>query len=241
MRILVIQHEDGAGPGLVGDRLTDLGADLDVRHPWDVRSGRPVPPDLSGHDALIVLGGAQAAYDPIAWWPAVFELLREAVRDDVPTLAICLGAQLLAVAGGGEVRRAAHDEVGLCTLMKYPNPDPLFDTLPPGARAVQWHHDEISVLPAGAVPLMYCADGFAHQAFRMGSRVWAVQFHPEVLYDDLRSWAESDPMEGVDAAMDDVLDAYVELLNTWTGFTDHWYALAANPSAATALTAEPAP
>ena len=136
MRILVIQHEDGTGPGLVGDRLAALGAELDLCHPWN---GQALPADLSGHDALIVLGGAQAAYEPIGWWPPVFELLREAVRRDLPTLAICLGAQLLAVACGGEVRRAEHGEVGLCAPIRYPDPDALFDALPIGARTVQWH------------------------------------------------------------------------------------------------------
>lgn len=228
MKILIIQHEDGTGPGLVGDRLAACGADLDLRHPW---AGEPLPADLSGHDALIVLGGAQAAYEPIAWWPPVFELLREAVRTDFPTLAICLGAQLLAVACGGEVRRAAHGEVGLCTPIRYPNPDELFDALPSGARTVQWHGDEISALPAGSVPLMYCADGFPHQAFRMGSRVWAVQFHPEVLAEHTRRWAVSDPIEGVEAVLDEIAAAETELTQVWGAFAEHWHALANTPAA----------
>lgn len=231
MRILIIQHEDGTGPGLVGDRLAALGAELDLRHPWN---GESLPADLSAHDALIVLGGAQAAYEPIPWWPPVFELLREAVRRDLPTLAICLGAQLLAVACGGEVRRAARGEVGLCTPIRYPNPDPLFDALPAGARTVQWHGDEISVLPADAVPLMYCEDGFVHQAYRMGSRVWAVQFHPEVLDEDTRRWSVSDPVVDAEAVLDEIAAAETELREVWGAFSEHWYALATTPAAATA-------
>ncbi|GAA1972302.1 type 1 glutamine amidotransferase [Catenulispora subtropica] len=237
MRILIIQHEDGTGPGLVGDRLAALGAELDLRHPWN---GEDLPADLSGHDALIVLGGAQAAYEPIGWWPPVFELLREAVRRDLPTLAICLGAQLLAVACGGEVRRAARSEVGLCTPVRYPTPDDLFDTLPVGARTVQWHGDEISVLPDGAVPLMHCADGFPHQAYRMGSRVWAVQFHPEVLAAETRLWSVSDPIIDAEAVLDDIAAAENELRRVWGAFSERWYALAADPAIASAAPAPPA-
>lgn len=231
MRILIIQHEDGTGPGLVGNRLAALGADLDLRHPW---AGEPLPADLTEHGALIVLGGAQAAYEPVAWWPEVFGLLRLAVHKDVPTLGICLGAQLLAVACGGEVRRAAKAEVGLCVPLAYPNPDALIDSVPPGARTVQWHHDEISVLPDGAVPLMYCADGYPHQAFRIGTRVWAVQFHPEVLAADTRRWAASDSLDdsGVDAdaVLAEIADAEPELKTVWGGFTERWYELAKSPT-----------
>jgi len=240
MRILVVQHEDGTGPGLVGERLAALGAELDLRHPW---AGQELPADLSEHDGLVVLGGSPAAYEAVEWFPAVFELLREAVRRDVPALGICLGAQLLAVACGGEVRRAALGEAGLCRLARYENPDPLFDSVPAGVRSVQWHRDEVSVLPAGAVPLMSCADGFPHQAFRMGTRVWAVQFHPEVLVDDVRLWAASDPVDdlGIDVAamVGEVASAGDELRGVWGGFTERWYALAraASQGSETAVTA----
>lgn len=231
MRILVVQHEDGTGPGLVGERLVALGAELDLRHPW---AGQELPADLAEHDGLIVLGGAPAAYEAVAWFPAVFELLREAVRRDVPTLGICLGAQLLAVACGGEVRRAARGEAGLCALELYANPDPLFGSVPRGVRSVQWHRDEVSVLPVGAVPLMSCAHGFPHQAFRMGSRVWAVQFHPEVLIDDVRLWAASDPVDdlGIDVAamLGEVAAAGDELRAVWGDFAERWYALACGAS-----------
>ena len=227
MRVLVIQHEDGTGPGLVGERLAAAGAVLDLRHPW---RGDALPSNLSGHDALIVLGGSQAAYEGVDWWPTVLGLLREAVRRDLPTLGICLGAQLLAVACGGEVRRATVSEVGLCTLRAYPNPDALFDALPDAARTVQWHWDELVTLPDGAVPLMRCDDGLPYQAYRMGSRVWAVQFHPEVLIADARRWAAGDKLDGrdVEQMLAAIEAADGELKAVWGEFSERWFALASD-------------
>lgn len=228
-RILIVQHEDGTEPGLVGDRLAAAGADLDLRHPWQ---GDALPKDLSEHDALLVLGGSQGANDPIAWWPEVFELLREAVQRDVPTLGICLGAQLLAVACGGEVRRAAGPEVGLCELTgtRAAADDPLFGTLPVMPRAVQWHWDEVTRLPEGAERLMQCPD-FPNQAYRIGRRVWAVQFHPEVLIADAERWAAGDRLDGLDAAaiLGGIEAADDELRRVWGPFAERWLALVADP------------
>ena len=84
-------------------------------HPTHPYLGNRVPPSVEG-DALIVLGGPMDAYDDevAPWLPSVRELLLSAIDDGVPTIGICLGAQLLAVAAGGKVERgAAGPEIGL--------------------------------------------------------------------------------------------------------------------------------
>src|SRR5687768_18467946 len=57
-------------------------------------------PDLDGLDGLVSFGGEQEAWDP-ALAPEV-DLIAEAVARELPFLGICLGAQLLARATGGE-------------------------------------------------------------------------------------------------------------------------------------------
>ena len=74
---------------------------------------------------------------------------------------------------------------------------------------------------------MYCADGFAHQAFRMGTRVWAVQFHPEVLHEETRLWSVTDPVVDAEAVLDEIAAADNELRQVWGSFAEHWYELAA--------------
>ncbi|WP_197370985.1 type 1 glutamine amidotransferase [Streptomyces clavuligerus] len=189
-RVLVIQHEDGVGPGMLGAELAAAGLELRLVHPW---AGDEVPGTLAGHGALLVLGGSIGHGDDgvAPWLPAVRALIREAAADGVPLLGICLGAQLTACAlGGATAARARGPEVGAVPLRRLPaaDDDPLFAAVPDGVPAAQWHWDEITELPPGAVPLI-SGDDCPHQAFRVGERAWGVQFHPEVLGEDVARWA----------------------------------------------------
>ncbi|MFD1933971.1 type 1 glutamine amidotransferase [Nonomuraea mangrovi] len=234
--ILGIQHEHGTGPGLIGERIEEAGLKLDLRHPYQ---GEPLPADLSAHSGLIVLGGTPGAGDVALapWLPAVEELLREAVRDEVPVLGVCLGGQLLATACGGTVTVAPAAQVGLHPLGPYPaaSDDELFAGFPDDGRAVQWHWDEITTLPPGAVPLL--RDGaFPHQAFRLGRRAWGVQFHPEVLLGSASEWASGDSPQlaalGLDvpAMLGRIAEAEPSLRALWGGITDRWLALVREPA-----------
>jgi GMP synthase (glutamine-hydrolysing) len=64
--------------------------------------------------------------------------------------------------------------------------DPLLAGLPTTVRAIESHQDQITRLPADAVPLM-SSERCRHQMLRIG-RSWGVQFHPEVTPDRLRDW-----------------------------------------------------
>src|SRR3954447_21977936 len=55
-------------------------------------------PSLDEVDAIVSLGGEQAAWEPAL--DAEAELLREAVAREIPVLGVCLGAQLLSRALG---------------------------------------------------------------------------------------------------------------------------------------------
>src|SRR5206468_4020034 len=63
-------------------------------------------PEGVEHDALIVMGGPQQAYDDNSgpWLRQTKELMRRTTKEGLPVLGICLGAQLLAEAMGGRVR-----------------------------------------------------------------------------------------------------------------------------------------
>ena len=188
-RALVITHTASEGVGTLGQWLPEAGLDLDVVEPWN---GDALPTDLSGYAALVVMGGPQQAYDDgsAPWLRATKDLLRQAVRDDLPTLGICLGAQLLAEATGG---RVAKGEVGieagarLVAKRDAAWDDPLLADVPFTPTVVQWHSDAVIDLPPGAV-LLASSSKYPHQAFRVGTRAWGLQFHVETPPEMVRQW-----------------------------------------------------
>src|SRR5512132_2021682 len=104
-RLLVVVPDESDPPARLGDWLREAGMELDERH---LGTGDVLPAHLDGFDGLVVLGGAQSALDDEITSPelvGVRSLLKQALEADLPTLAICLAAQLLADVGGGTVRR----------------------------------------------------------------------------------------------------------------------------------------
>lgn len=197
MRKFLIVVPDAAAPaGLVGETLVSGGADYDSilpveRHathaPFDYPGVPKTPGDYAG---LIVLGGPMSARDE-AEFPFLGETMELIHRFDTaakPVLGICLGAQIIARAYGGEVYRMEKLESGFRTMAVTPEgrDDPVFSILGDSVTSFQNHFEAVRNIP-GAVPL---ATGGACpvQAFRLGERVYATQFHPEVTIDIVREW-----------------------------------------------------
>jgi GMP synthase-like glutamine amidotransferase len=195
--VLVVQHAAHEGLGALQDWLPDRDVHVHPIHPYQ---GARIPASVEG-DALIVLGGPMGCLDDDAapWLPAVRSLLATAVADGVPTLGICLGAQLLAVAAGGAVSRgAAGPELGLGSV-DVASGDAL---LTPGTLpVVQWHYDTVTQLPDDAT-LLASSASYRVQAFRVGEVAWGLQFHVEANADMVREWAR---LDGVDASVADAV------------------------------------
>jgi GMP synthase (glutamine-hydrolysing) len=190
-RVHVVQHSATEGLGLLADWFLDIGVDVHQTHPY---LGNRVPPSVEG-DALIVLGGPMGAYDDevAPWLPSVRALLASAIDDGVPTIGICLGAQLLAVAAGGTVERGQHGpEIGLGEVTVTATDDLL---LTPGLMpVVQWHYDTVTTLPDTA-EVLASSDLYPVQAFRVGEVAWGLQFHVEATHEMVRTWAVDEGFE----------------------------------------------
>jgi GMP synthase (glutamine-hydrolysing) len=186
-RVHVVQHSASEGLDQLAEWLPAIGVDVHPTHPY---LGNRVPPSVEG-DALIVLGGSMGAYDDEAapWLPSVRALLASAIDDGVPTIGICLGAQLLAVAAGGTVERGkAGPEIGLGEVTVATGDDLLTAGVMP---VVQWHYDVVSALPDSATVLASSSQ-YPIQAFRIGDVAWGLQFHIEASADTVRAWAVED-------------------------------------------------
>ena len=179
-RCLVVQHVEPEGSYAIGAALSQAGVALETCR---VFAGDPVPTDLSGFDGVVVMGGPMSANsrDGFPSRDAEVELLADAVEGGIPTLGICLGAQLLALAVGGAVLTgSAGAEIGWGSvdLTAAAGSDPLVGGLPSQLTVLHWHGDTFG-LPAGATHL--ASSGlYANQAFRVGGWAWGLQFHIEV-------------------------------------------------------------
>jgi GMP synthase (glutamine-hydrolysing) len=185
MRALVLEHAEHEGAGLLGDALSDGDFTILRRRAW---RGEALP--AGDFDAVIAMGGPMSAWDDAAhpWLAEEAALLASSVRAGIATLGVCLGAQLMARGLGARVYAGSGPEMGLgpIALTDEGRRDPL---LAPFDRkgVLHWHGDTFE-LPAGAVWLA-STERFAHQAFRVGARAYALQFHVECGAEMRREWA----------------------------------------------------
>jgi GMP synthase (glutamine-hydrolysing) len=191
MDVLAIVHGENARSELFGDVVRGLGHRLDE---WSLASGEPLPLPLDAYGAVIVFGGAMHA-DQDEHHPWLREenfFLQRLLGLGTPTLGICLGVQLLAKAAHAWVAPAAAPEIGWyeVEMTEAGRDDLLLGRLPERFEAFEWHSYTYGV-PAGADELAR-SEGCT-QAFRLGERVWGVQFHPEVKLEQVERWiAEKD-------------------------------------------------
>ncbi len=179
MRFLVFQHLGIEPPALIADCLLEAGHTLEIIH---IHNGNAVPDILGGYAGLIVMGGPMSANDKkLPFIANEIRLLKDAVAQDFPVLGICLGAQLLAKAAGAEIAPSPRRELGWYPLLATLDgkADALFSSLSTEGLAVfQWHGETFS-LPREARLLASCPE-VPHQAFRLGTCQYGLQFHIEV-------------------------------------------------------------
>ena len=184
MRVLSIVHPGDAGTELFGPVIAEAGH----RHDEWIVAERGVPP-LDAYDAVLVFGGSMHVDqdDQHPWLREETDWLRALLEGPTPTLGICLGSQLLALAAGAPVGPLAQPERGWheVELTEQAAEDPVLSSLPERFDALQWHHYAHG-LPEGAVALAHSDAGL--QAFRLGETTWGVQFHPEVTQPQLERW-----------------------------------------------------
>ena len=157
-----------------------------------VPGGIDVSPLLYGQDPIQAVTFTQEAQDRFE-----LALIREAVAQGKPILAVCRGAQLVNVALGGTLYQDIHEQAGAtichrqdsripseCTHTISTVPGTLFERLMNGQTAVNsFHHQAVRDLAPGLVAAAWSADGIL-EAFESPTRpILGVQFHPELLLD----------------------------------------------------------
>ena len=232
-RALVVTHSESESLGRLEEWLPAAGLDVVHCRPW---AGDPVPATAAGHEALVVMGGPQQAYDDASapWLRATKDLLAASVADGTAVLAVCLGGQLLAEACGGVVEPGERGpELGARLVAKrdVAGADPLVWDTPMSWICYQWHWDAITELPPGAT-LLASSPRYDHQMFRVGERAWGTQFHLEPDAAMLARWADRNG-EGVreagqdpDAVLERALAELDEVEDLWRPVVERFAAVA---------------
>jgi len=187
--VLVLQHASHETLG----SLEDVFAEQDLN--WDcIPLYVKAPPRFAADSAagMVVLGGSMSV-DDVDKYPFLqpeVEWIREALREEIPLLGICLGAQLLAKAAGARVYANERKEIGWYEIERTPEAlnDPLFSGCDEREVVFEWHGDTFD-LPQGAA-LLARSQWCRHQAFRYGRCAWGLQFHVEMTVEMVERWLD---------------------------------------------------
>jgi GMP synthase-like glutamine amidotransferase len=178
LKALIVQHEEQAPAGLLGEWLDGHGAEIDILR-IDLEQRSPDPRD---YQLIAYLGSEFASFDDsVPFVQRESELIRQAAQDDVPMLGLCFGSQLMARALGGRSFRAERPEVGWFRV-KSNDADLISD-----GPWFEWHYDSFT-LPPGAKLLADTDVG--PQAYVVG-RSLGLQFHPEVTPEIVEGWVRA--------------------------------------------------
>lgn len=168
----------------------------------DVANGDLGQLDALAPDLLVVLGGPIGVYetDTYPFLNAELALIEMRVRAGLPTLGICLGAQLIAAALDAKVAPTGTKEIGFAplTLTAAGADGPLRRLA--DVPVLHWHGDGFE-LPIGATLL--ATTSVSNQAFAIGPNVLGLQFHPEAdTTHELEAWLIGHACELAGAGID---------------------------------------
>ncbi|MHC8354654.1 type 1 glutamine amidotransferase [Pseudomonas sp. LB3P81] len=158
----LIQHHPAEGPGAIAEWAESRGLALNV-----FRADLGQLPPVSAQP-LILLGGPYESNAGPAWLEVERQWLAGSLDQGAAVFAICLGAQLLALGLGGNVRRMDRTETGW-TAVSFANGQTL--------KVLEWHEDAIDLPPDAQ--LLASSDQCEQQMYSVGPARVGLQFHPE--------------------------------------------------------------
>lgn len=177
--VLIIRNEAKEGAGQVSTLLAQRGL-----NEVTILGSATDYADLhrDEYSALVVLGGAQGAYetDTYPYLTHEIELCQDFMSAEKPIAGFCLGAQILARALGGEVLPGNRREIGWYDLVlsEAAAHDPLMADHPKTLLSYHFHGDFIKEAPGATKLASSAMTDF--QLFRYGTNVYGFQYHAEV-------------------------------------------------------------
>ncbi|HZT30808.1 MAG TPA: type 1 glutamine amidotransferase [Bryobacteraceae bacterium] len=188
-RVVVLRHVPFEGLGRIADILRARAVAFAYTEAY---GDHPVLPPLHEAAGLIVMGGPMSVNDAVPSLQRETAYLAQAIASGKPVLGVCLGAQFIAKALGAKVYRNAVKEIGWAPVYwtEAARRDRLFGGLERPETVLHWHGETFD-LPPGA-ELLARSDNCRNQAFRVGDRVYGLQFHLEATPEMVADWSEQE-------------------------------------------------
>ena len=155
---------------LIARRVRELNVYCEI-HPFNKI------PSLENVKGVILSGSPSSVRQQDAPMPNL-----KGVKNKIPLLGICYGAQWLIHHHGGNVEKSDSREYGRAILQISMQSDPLLNGMPAESQVWMSHGDTITETPDSVINIGSTQD-VKNAAYRFkDQQTWGIQFHPEVYH-----------------------------------------------------------
>ena len=196
-RLLVLQHLEIEGPGL----FEQFAKERDLKIKIIRLDKKDNLPQTKKGDLILIMGGPMGVKDigsdRYPWLKLEREFIKRELKNKRPIIGVCLGAQLLASAAGGDVEilkygspPKALPEIGWSQIFIDKSNKDFKELFEEPFHVLHWHGDRI-LLPNKAV-LIASSGRCKEQFFRIGDFAYGLQFHIETTGAMIDKWIRED-------------------------------------------------
>ena len=196
-RLLVLQHLEIEGPGL----FKQFAEERDLKIKIIRLDKKDKLPQTKEGDVILIMGGPMGikdiGSDKYPWLKLERDFIKRELENNRPIIGVCLGAQLLASAAGGDVETLKYGsppktlpEIGWSQIFINKSNKEFKELFVKPFHVLHWHQDRI-LLPRKAVLIAssaYCREQF----FRIGNFAFGLQFHIESTEVMIDKWIKED-------------------------------------------------
>ncbi len=196
-RLLVLQHLEIEGPGL----FELLAKERDFKIEIIRLDKKDNLPQTKEGDLMLIMGGPMGVKDinseKYSWLKLERDFIKRELENKRPIIGVCLGAQLLASAAGGDVEilkygspPKALPEIGWSQIFIDKSNKDFREIFEDPFHVLHWHEDRI-LLPNRAEIIASSAI-CKEQFFRIDDFAYGLQFHIESTEAMLDNWIKED-------------------------------------------------
>ena len=196
-RLLVLQHLEIEGPGLFKQFAEERDLKIEIIR-LDKKDNLP---QTKEGDLILIMGGPMGVKDigsdKYSWLKLERDFIRRELENKRPLIGVCLGAQLIASAAGGDVEILKYGyppkelpEIGWSQIFIDKSNKEFKALFEDPFHVLHWHGDRI-LLPNKAV-LIASSARCKEQFFRIGDYAYGLQFHIETTPAMIKKWIKED-------------------------------------------------